>query len=278
MNLLDVVRCRDEYDPFYKTYYKTEGSITSVPGDIPEEALEVYLNDNHIAVLRRKAFSHLEQCSKLYLDHNSMTIIESRAFKGLDNLDYLYLNNNELQGIRSDMWRGLKLVRTLSLASNRISILQTGAFDRLPKLETLYLGGNELTKLRGDMWLGLLSLSGLYLENNRIVTIDQRTFVKLRNLSSLNLDNNQMTSLNGDIFNLKGHPSTLKLWFGDNPMNCDCRMCWLKEAEEQGWVEFQYGFQYPDCTNHHGQYWEQVQLDCDKNDPEQVQRCNYQVI
>ena len=101
-------------------HHSTRGHTRRGPGGLPQ--------DNHIAVLRRKVFSHLEQCSKLYLDHNSMTIIESRAFKDLDNLDYLYLNNNELQGIRSDMWRGLKMVRTLSLASNRISILQTGAF------------------------------------------------------------------------------------------------------------------------------------------------------
>ena len=79
--LLNIASCRDEYNDLFKAFYRTKSSINNVPDDIPEEAMEVYLNDNNIAVLKRNAFSNLEQCTKLYLDHNGVAIIESRAFK-----------------------------------------------------------------------------------------------------------------------------------------------------------------------------------------------------
>ena len=128
------------------------------------------------------------------------------------------------------------------------------------------------------MWFGLYSLTGLHLEFNLITTIDDRTFAKLPNLEKLNLDNNYLTTFNDNVFSLKRHGMIVQLWLGDNPMYCDCRMCWLKEAEEQGSIEFNYGFRYPDCDNRPGEFWETIQLDCDKNDPEQVSRGDWRSI
>ena len=59
-------------------------------------------------------------------------------------------------------------------------------------------------------------------------------------------------------------PGNLTLTLQANPFQCDSRLCWLKEAEHQGWINFYYYYSYvsPECANLPGISWEEIRMDC----------------
>ena len=162
----------------------------------------------------------------------------------------------------------------LYLFDNRIRTLHAGAFRSLGKLQALWLWQNELTVIRGDMWQGLHSLRRLYLENNKISSIKPGGFTSLQSLFDLEylgLIDNQLTTLPDDILTTTGsttgsrnQPGNLTLILSDNPLQCDSRLCWLKKAEQEGWINFYYFYSYesPRCINLPGISWEDIRMDC----------------
>ena len=73
------------YDGFTekKEFYRTNAGLTSVPADLPVEAMLVNLRDNNITRIETNAFQHLSVCVKLYLHQNSVSVIQDGAFNGL---------------------------------------------------------------------------------------------------------------------------------------------------------------------------------------------------
>ena len=198
----------------------------------------------------------------------------------------MWINDNKLTEIRGDMWEGLQSLLELYLFDNRIRTLHAGAFRPLGKLQALWLWQNELTVIQGDMWLGLHSLRRLYLENNKISSIKSGGFTSLQGLSDLEylgLIDNQLTTLRHDILTTTGsttvttsgttgsstgsrhQPGNLTLILSDNPLQCDSRLCWLKRAEQEGWINFYYFYSYesPRCVNLPGISWEDIRMDCE---------------
>ena len=198
----------------------------------------------------------------------------------------MWINDNKLTEIRGDMWEGLQSLLELYLFDNRIRTLHAGAFRPLGKLQALWLWQNELTVIQGDMWQGLHSLRRLYLENNKISSIKSGGFTSLQGLSDLEylgLIDNQLMTLRHDILTTTGSPSlttsgttggstgsrhqpgNLTLILSDNPLQCDSRLCWLKKAEQEGWINFYYFYSYesPRCVNLHGISWEDIRMDCE---------------
>ena len=51
-----------------------------------------------------------------------------------------------------------------------------------------------------------------------------------------------------------------------NPFHCDVRMCWLRDAEQQGRVHFRTIYddnrEDPECVNYPDEEWREVPLDC----------------
>ena len=39
-----------------------------------------------------------------------------------------------------------------------------------------------------------------------------------------------------DYPDANGHPANLTLIISGNPLQCDSRLCWIKEGEEEGWI------------------------------------------
>ena len=53
--LLNYAFCRDEYTE--EGYFiRTMSGLTEVPADIPDEATQVYLQDNRITIIRAESF------------------------------------------------------------------------------------------------------------------------------------------------------------------------------------------------------------------------------
>ena len=195
----------------------------------------------------------------------------------------MWINDNKLTEIRGDMWEGLHSLMELYLFDNRIRTLHAGAFRPLGKLQALWLWQNELTVIRGDMWEGLHSLRRIYLKNNKISSIKPGGFTSLQSLSDLEylgLIDNQLTTLPDDILTTTGgttgsrnQPGNLTLILSDNPLQCDSRLCWLKKAEQEGWINFYYFYSYesPRCINLPGISWEDIRMDCEWQDMMNIQ-------
>ena len=90
VTLIQGVTTINQYDR--GIFYRTDSGLVEAPSDIPEGAIEVYLEDNRITVLRTGTFSNFTQCTKLYIHNNSVTIIEEDAFSGMGQLRTLHLH------------------------------------------------------------------------------------------------------------------------------------------------------------------------------------------
>lgn len=120
------------------------------------------------------------------------------------------------------------------------------------------------------MWQGLDSLKVLSLYNNDISEVPEFGFSNLPSIEEIYLIDTNLTTLEDNIFDpdlypdSDGHPENLTLHIGANPLQCDCRMCWIKQAQEDGWMHpsfFAYS-QKPDCANYPDREWKDIDLDC----------------
>ena len=163
------------------------------------------------------------------------------------------------------MWGNrLENLYELNLIVNRIHRIQRGAFKSLKNLGVLNLGTNHLTDIHGYMWEGLNSLTSLMLSENGIQVLPPGSLSNLPKLQRLFLSINNLTTLSLDMFDpglypgSEGHPATLEITMYDNPLQCDARLCWTKDAAREGWLRLVYTYW---CENYQ-QYWEYVDVGC----------------
>ena len=169
---------------------------------------------------------HLSQCTELDLSLNIIVQIDPDAFWGLQKLEQLGLNGNMLTEITGDMWQGIQTLRGL------------------------FLIGNYLEEVSEDMWKDLLELEEIWLSSNQINEVEPNGFTNLPNPRFLDLFDNQLTTLDQNILAseiLYGDNSVLfHLNLGENPLQCDSRMCWLRDAENLGSITLT---MIPQCHN-----------------------------
>ena len=251
-------------------YYKTGLGLTQVPTDIPPDIGQVHLDSNSITNLLKDSFVTLAQCTVLKMRHNSIRSIEGGTFNGLDKLDTVDLYQNNVKVLEKSMFDGLPLLRFLNIAGNGVTTIPSGCFGNLSNLEELHLTSHGMTTITGDMWLGLNSLTNLDLQiSPRMRTIPPGGLSNLPKLDTLHLHRNALRTLTKDMFNATdypdsdGHPPVLELSLSGNPLVCDKHLCWVKQAENEGWLfwERYQGVTYsPDCTNNVD--WNDVALNC----------------
>ena len=114
------------------------------------------------------------------------------------------------------------------------------------------------------MFEGLVSLERLYLENNDISYIAAGAFCHMSKLQTLALADNNLTSLSTDIFYMT-HDKKLGIKFelgiNRNPLQCDRRLCWIKQAQKDEQISW-HNVKEPDCTNYPDMDWNNITLDC----------------
>ena len=198
----------------------------------------------------------LNSLQDLNLFENKITSIGRGCFQDITTLKKLDLSSNGLLEIRHDMWKTLLFLEQLNLRSNAIKILNCNLFNGLQSLILLNLEFNKIQKLvaadfnksmkknneSGSTWTGLTSLVELHLEYNNISYIGDLAFSGLPRLQKLYLYGNNLNSFSEQVFDPNdfpdsdGHPPNLTLSISKNPLQCDKRMCWLKKAEQEGWI------------------------------------------
>ena len=85
---------------YLSTVYRYENlGLTTVPEDLPGDAVIITIKGNNIPVLETDAFVHNRKCLRLELPENHIHQIQPGAFNSLKYLWTLNLDNNNLTRI-----------------------------------------------------------------------------------------------------------------------------------------------------------------------------------
>ena len=140
-------------------------------------------------------------------------------------------------------------VKKIYLNNNLITEVMGHTFQKHAECTKLRLDYNRLTEIRGDMWIGLKSLKSLFLRDNNIIRVEDSSFSDLPKLEGLYLENNKLTTLSVNTF-FPNRPAKLGINLHGNPINWDSALCWLHEAQEEGWItKFNLPEETKDCSN-----------------------------
>ena len=138
-------------------------------------------------------------------------------------------------------------------------------FLGLPFLEKLNLNDNSINNIKPGSFARMSKIMVLDSGKNNISNIAPETFTE-QTLSKLHLHGNQLTTLERNIFGSQ-HPTNLTLLLSDNPLQCDSRICWIKEAERGGWITLNIplsdsSWSKPNCANYPDVDWDNIKLSC----------------
>ncbi|CEF67983.1 Toll/interleukin-1 receptor homology (TIR) domain and Leucine-rich repeat and Leucine-rich repeat, typical subtype-containing protein [Strongyloides ratti] len=209
---------------------------------------------NRLSSIDSFIFSNCRKLKRLYLKNNRITQLSKDAFKDSNSLSILDISNNYLDNFGPDggAIEKLKNLRTLDFSNNLIEILNWNEIP--PLLHDLNLEGNRIVML-SIVDSTKINVKKINLKNNRLLLINgdrfpktieeidlgynllkiisSRTFVKLPNLKLLNLKGNHIEELSEDAFigseeeNRQHLLGALKLYIGENPLKCSCKMTWI---------------------------------------------------
>ncbi|XP_030375155.1 toll-like receptor Tollo [Scaptodrosophila lebanonensis] len=136
-----------------------------LPGHIPMDATQLYLDGNNFRELQSHAFIGRKRLKILYLNHSSIEELNNRTFYGLLELEVLQLQHNRLNKLNGNDFQGLDNLKELYLQHNYISIIDMLTFTHLYNLKILRLDHNMISTFA--VWNFLPSyLNELKLANN----------------------------------------------------------------------------------------------------------------
>ncbi len=192
-----------------------------------------------------------------------MKTIEDDAFYGLSKVVYVGLFDNRLTTLRANIFKHLTQLAGLDISWNRLNIIESNAFVDLVNLDAIGLDNNQISSLRAGMFNGLGKLQKLYATNNDISSIQDKTFDGLSSISHIMLEKNKLKHFDFAMFNpddfTNGHPDSLEVSLHHNPIVCDSRLCWLRDAEVDGWLywfQWRGTYYYLKCSNFNDAKWQ----------------------
>ncbi|CAH1803259.1 unnamed protein product [Owenia fusiformis] len=204
-----------------KIVYCSRKMLIAIPDGLPEDTVQLNLNDNVFAVttLRRTNFTGLLQLEHLYLSGVGIEVIADNTFSDLTKLKWLDLSMNRIRVIEDYTFRGLNL-------------------------QHLFLNGNHGLRLHANTFAGL-STSGLYLHDCKLTSIAPEVLVPLNNtLKKLWIDENRIRTFDISLLSMFNRLSHIRL--GANMLHCNCRLKWLKDFYDYHSTAFE-GAMPPTC-------------------------------
>ncbi|KAE8611533.1 hypothetical protein XENTR_v10012493 [Xenopus tropicalis] len=170
-------------------------SLTSVPSNVPNNTVELHLQNNLFSELHDSFLQDLPELRGLYLSNCEIDTIKPEAFQKVTSIKYLHLDRNHLGDLQEGTFRNLSSLIYLHLESNQITSIREGLFAPLEKLSALYLSNNLLQELTDGSLNGLTQLRWLDLGFNMLSKISNQSFTAIANLRKLNLERNNLTSI-----------------------------------------------------------------------------------
>ncbi|XP_059477739.1 toll-like receptor 6 [Neocloeon triangulifer] len=115
-----------------------------IPGTIPMDATEVYLDGNSFGELSSHSFIGRKNLRVLYVNGSRVNAIYNHTFSGLRRLEILHLEDNLLKEIKGFELQCLVELKELYLQNNKLQYLDNRTLMELKKLEVVRLDGNRL--------------------------------------------------------------------------------------------------------------------------------------
>lgn len=211
----------------------------------------LYLDDNTLTTVPTTSFGPLAHLAELFLGINTFTTIPAGSFKSLTGLSKLDLRGASLVNISHDTFLGIEEVRSLDLSDNRLFKIPTVELSKLNRLEELSLGQNDFESIPEGAFVGMTNLRRLEIigslrlrkisagafaantnletlmlsSNKALVEVQEGAFSGLPHLKNIILRDNSLTTLAEGLFPWN---ELHQLDLSENPINCDCRMLWLR--------------------------------------------------
>ncbi len=211
----------------------------------------------------------MPDCTVLALGWNEINQIEIHAFNGMEAVEHLFLHDNKLTQLTRGIFLGLPKCIALMLQFNFIDSIESEAFTGLESIESIFLHDNRLTQLVQGMFANLPLLTLLNLDANSLHTVHSGALSGLPQLNKLGLRINGLRTLSWTAFISTesprhfDHPVSLQLHLQHNPLECNTSMCWIKQAEEEGWLTWWGGDRFaPQCHNYPTSKWSRINFDC----------------
>ena len=135
--------------------------LTHVPKEIPRNATKIYLNNNQLTDIESETFLENSQCINLRLNHNRIAQIRKDMWIGLLTLEYLSLEHSAIETVELSSFTELHKLKGLYLHNNKLTFLPDNILPlkQMPKIEILTLHDNKLK--RDELgWLRKLCDSG----------------------------------------------------------------------------------------------------------------------
>ena len=136
-----------------------------LPGRLPMDATEVYLDGNNFGKLNSHSFIGRKNLQILYANDSNIVSISNTTFSGLKRLAILHLENNRIAALYGMELTPMEALRELYLQNNRLEYIDNSTFLPLHHLEILRLDSNRLGvfalwQLVNNPYLVDISLSG----------------------------------------------------------------------------------------------------------------------
>ena len=128
------------------TYNMAHKHLTQVPSDIPENSVNIFLQNNKISTIVDYTFIDNIDCEDLKLDHNKLEKITEKMWKGLYSLKWLDLSKNYIKKIESKAFADLTNLQVLYLADNLLKYISEDVLPEGHNLSNLKLHGNPLPR------------------------------------------------------------------------------------------------------------------------------------
>ncbi|XP_046914205.2 slit guidance ligand [Dermatophagoides farinae] len=144
-------------------------NLTRIPNFIPDNAIEIRLEQNSITEVPSRAFSSYRQLGRIDLSKNNISRIAEDAFHGLKSLNALFLFGNEITDLPEALFKGLANIQLLLLNKNRIKCLRRGIFADLKHLNLLSLYDNNIQSLAEGIFDPLINIQTLHLGRNPFI-------------------------------------------------------------------------------------------------------------
>ncbi|NXR43986.1 NRROS regulator, partial [Hippolais icterina] len=174
--------------------------LSSIPGNLRGNTVELFLDDNTIQVLGNASLLLYPQLWHLSLARNRLELIEPGAFLSSQGVEVLSLTDNLLftnYSLTATALSALPALRTLDLAGNQLrEDMVSVLVSNLSSLESLSVARNIIMRLDSSIFTNLTQLLELNLEKNYIFEIDN-AFEGLQRLQRLNIAYNYLPCLVG---------------------------------------------------------------------------------